>query len=80
MLVGYWEEVAGARICPLVEFTLVLLCFFLAVVLPSVAAFAGVIAGTAPDATANIASVKRRIASLVMRFSCRSAEKPSGAR
>lgn len=43
MLDGYWEEVAGARICPLSEFTLAFLCFFLTVVPFSVAAFAGAI-------------------------------------
>jgi outer membrane lipoprotein-sorting protein len=69
---GDWEEVTGARTCPAVEFSF--LCFFLAGVLPSVAAFAGATKGAASDVMAKAASVKSRMANLVMRFSCGLAE------
>ena len=56
----------GVCICP--PAGLIFLCFFLTVVLSSVAAFAGAIMGTVADAIANVASVRSRMADLFMHF------------
>jgi hypothetical protein len=69
MLGGYWEELLGAWASD--PAGLIFLCFFLTALLASVAALAGAIMGTAPNAVATKPSVKRRTANRVMRFSSR---------
>ena len=60
MLRGYCEA-AGACIWAA---GCIFVCFFLTVVVPSVAALAGVLTGTAAKATAKQVSVKRRMENL----------------
>jgi hypothetical protein len=66
MFGGYCEDVFG--FCASLPAGLTLLCFFFGDVLPSGAAFAGAITGTAVDAMANMAIINSRMADLFMQL------------